>query len=57
MRKISTAEVEELAQSADVDTRTAIRFLAGLPVRPRIEARLEHALSLIKKNRLTRDGR
>jgi hypothetical protein len=40
----TVAEVEALARHADVDLRTAMRFLAGMPVRDRSKARLERAL-------------
>ena len=42
----TTAEVEALADAADVSYATMLRFLAQLPVRPRIRARCERALSV-----------
>lgn len=43
---ITDALVAELADQADVDPRTLIRRLAGLPVRRRACARIDNVLRL-----------
>jgi hypothetical protein len=45
MQQRTMAYVAALARAADVAPMTAMRFLAGLPVRGRIKARIERALS------------
>jgi glutamate mutase epsilon subunit len=46
---VSVEMVQAIAEMADVDFRTATRFLAGLPSRRRIARRLERAVAKIVK--------
>jgi hypothetical protein len=43
--EISDEAVDAIARDADVDRRTVIRRLAGLPVRGRVGARVDRALA------------
>jgi hypothetical protein len=45
-QEIDDQVVEDIARAADVDTRSVIRRLAGLPVRGRVGARVDRELAL-----------
>jgi hypothetical protein len=48
----TSRDAQALADVADVDLRTVIRYLAGLPIRRRSRARIERAI-----DRADADGR
>jgi len=44
-RTLTDRDVETLAREADVDPRTVVRRLAGLPVRGRVGVRVDRAIA------------
>jgi len=53
----TSRDAQALADVADVDLRTVIRYLAGLPIRRRTRARIERAIDRADgRNRFTSEA-
>ena len=46
--EVTDADVDRIAEEALADRRTVIRRLAGLPVRGRVQARIDRAMAKVR---------